>query len=225
MVHLDQLITATGLYKTYELDESKVHALQGVDISLASGEFVVLLGPSGAGKSTLLHLLSGLEAPDRGAVRIGNDNLYALSDRKLSQLRSREFGFIFQSYNLIPSFTVRENVELQLHIAGVKDPARRAREVLERVGLSQRLDHRPGQLSGGEQQRVGIARALACQPKVIFADEPTGNLDSASGNEVMALLGTLVREHGTACLMVTHNQAWTEKADRVLCLRDGRLDA
>ncbi len=225
MAQREPVLTARQIYRSYRLGERNIQALQGVDIELYSGELVVVLGPSGSGKSTLLHVLSGLEAPESGEVFLGAENIYELSDRSLSHLRSQVFGFIFQSYNLIPSFTVQENVEMQLRIAGVADPVQRAREMLHMVGLGERLDHRSGQLSGGEQQRVGVARALSCNPKVIFADEPTGNLDSQSGAEVMRLLSSLVREQGAVCLMVTHNPAWAELADRVLYLRDGRLGA
>lgn len=217
------VLKAEGLYKTYEIGESKVKALDGVDLSIAAGDFIVLLGPSGAGKSTLLHVLSGLEAPDKGTVRVGEHNLYDLPDRKLSRMRSNTFGFIFQAYNLVTSLTVQENVEIPLRIAGIKHASQKAKEMLARVGLAERLQHRPGQLSGGEQQRVSIARALVCEPKIVFADEPTGNLDSTTGDEIMSILGSLVKEHNSACLMVTHNAAWSERANRILQLRDGCL--
>lgn len=186
------VLNGCSLYKVYEIGENKVRALNGVDVSLHGGEFVVLFGPSGAGKSTLLHVLSGLEAPDKGVVRLGDVDLYALTDGKRSKLRSTYFGFIFQSYNLMPSLTITENVEIPLRIAGKSQPTLRAKELLSRVGLKDRLGHRPGQLSGGEQQRVSIARALACQPKVIFADEPTGNLDTKTGEDIMGILSTVV---------------------------------
>lgn len=224
MMQRQPVLSGRQLHKSYRLDERDILALQGVDIDLYSGEMVVVLGPSGSGKSTFLHVLSGLEMPESGEVLLGTENIYKLNDRRLSQLRSQLFGFIFQAYNLIPSFTVQENVEMQLRIAGMADAVARAREMLHKVGLGERLDHRPGQLSGGEQQRVGIARALAGSPQVIFADEPTGNLDSQSGAEVMKLLSTLVREQSAVCLMVTHNAAWAELADRVLYLRDGKLE-
>lgn len=217
------VLTANGLHKTYEMGEAKVMALCGVDLSIDEGEFIVLLGPSGAGKSTLLHVLSGLEAPDKGEVHVGAHSLYSLSDRKLSKLRSTTFGFMFQAYNLVSSLTVLENVEIPLRIAGIKEPARKAREMLAQVGLAERLSHRPGQLSGGEQQRVSIARALVCEPSIIFADEPTGNLDSTTGLEIVDMMTALVREKRVSCLMVTHNNSWAEKADRVLHLKDGQL--
>lgn len=224
MIQRQPVLSGRQLHKSYRLGERDILALQGVDIDLYSGEMVVVLGPSGSGKSTFLHVLSGLEMPESGEVLLGTENIYKLNDRRLSQLRSQLFGFIFQAYNLIPSFTVQENVEMQLRIAGMADAVARAREMLHKVGLGERLDHRPGQLSGGEQQRVGIARALAGSPQVIFADEPTGNLDSQSGTEVMELLSPLVREQSAVCLMVTHNSAWAELADRVLYLRDGKLE-
>ena len=217
-------IQGTSLKKTYRLGENQVKALDGVDITLRPGEMVMLLGPSGSGKSTLLHALAGLEPPDSGQVLSEGVQLYALNDTKLSAFRNRRFGFVFQSYNLLPSMTALENVQIPLRVARDKEAKEKSTEMLNRVGLGNRLDHRPGQLSGGEQQRVTIARALVTKPKVVFADEPTGNLDSTSAWEVMGLLKDLIVEENAACLMVTHNSELTTVADRVVRMRDGRLE-
>ena len=217
-------IQGTSLKKTYRLGENQVIALDGVDITLRPGEMVMLLGPSGSGKSTLLHALAGLEPPDSGQILSEGVLLYAMNDTKLSAFRNRHFGFVFQSYNLLPSMTALENVQIPLRVSRDKEAKGKSIEMLKRVGLGNRIDHRPGQLSGGEQQRVTIARALVTRPKVVFADEPTGNLDSTSAWEVMSLLKDLVVERNAACLMVTHNSELTRVADRVLRMRDGRLE-
>ena len=198
-------IQGTALKKAYKLGENVVKALDGVDITLRPGEMIMLLGPSGSGKSTLLHALAGLEPPDSGHILSEGVLLYAMNDTKLSAFRNRHFGFVFQSYNLLPSMTALENVQIPLRVSRDKEAKGKSIEMLKRVGLGNRIDHRPGQLSGGEQQRVTIARALVTRPKVVFADEPTGNLDSTSAWEVMSLLKDLVVERNAACLMVTHN--------------------
>ena len=216
-------IQGTALRKTYKLGENEVKALDGVDITLLSGEMVMLLGPSGSGKSTLLHALAGLEPPDSGRILSEGVLLYALNDAKLSAFRNRHFGFVFQLYNLLPSMTALENVQIPLRVSGDREAKEKSIEMLKRVGLGDRLDHRPGQLSGGEQQRVTIARALVTVPRVVFADEPTGNLDSSTTWEIMSLLKDLIVEKNAACLMVTHNSELTSVADRVLHMRDGRL--
>lgn len=216
-------IQGKGLRKTYRLGESQVKALDDVDITLCPGEMVMLLGPSGSGKSTLLHALAGLERPDSGEVLAEGVLIYALNDSKLSALRNRRFGFVFQSYNLLPSLSALENVQIPLRVSGDREAKAKSIEMLKRVGLENRLNNRPGQLSGGEQQRVTVARALVAEPKVVFADEPTGNLDSASTWEVVNLLKELIVEKDTACLMVTHNSELTSVSDRVLHMRDGRI--
>lgn len=216
-------IQGRDLRKTYRLGEIVVKALDSVDITLHPGEMVMLLGPSGSGKSTLLHTLAGLEPPDSGEVLADGKPIYKLNDIKLSALRNRQFGFVFQSYNLLPSMTALENVQVPLRVHGDRKARAKSIEMLTRVGLEERLQNRPGQLSGGEQQRVTIARALVTQPKVIFADEPTGNLDSGTTQEVIRLLRDLITEKNTACLMVTHNAELTSVADRVLGMRDGRI--
>jgi len=216
-------IEGKDLRKTYKLGEIQVKALDGVDIVLHPGELVMLLGPSGSGKSTLLHALAGLEKPDAGEVLADGVLIYSLNDIRLSALRNRRFGFVFQAYNLLPSMSALENVQIPLRVSGDKGARAKSIDMLKRVGLENRLNNRPGQLSGGEQQRVTIARALVTEPRVVFADEPTGNLDSTTTWEVMNLLKELIVEKNTACLMVTHNAELTSVADRVLRMRDGRI--
>ena len=217
------MLVGQGLQKKFAVGSAEVRALAGVDIAVNSGQLVMLLGPSGSGKTTLLHVLSGLEKPDSGSVMIEGTDIYTLKDAKLSRLRSEKFGFIFQSFNLLANLTALENVEIPLRVTNKPQARKRALDMLARVGLAERAHHRPGQLSGGEQQRVCIARALACDPQIIFADEPTGNLDSNTGAEVMSLLSALVTEKDVACLMVTHNPELAEQADRALYLRDGTM--
>jgi putative ABC transport system ATP-binding protein len=219
----ETVLTAEGLGKRYLKGASAVWALRDVNLSLHSAHTTMVVGPSGAGKSTLLYVLAGLEAPTEGKVRLLGQDLYSLSDSKLSRLRSQAFGFVFQSFNLIPSLMAVENVEVPLRIAGARNARKRAVQMLEALGLGNRITHRPGELSGGEQQRVAIARALVNEPKIIFADEPTGDLDSKTGEEVLELLLGLVREKGISCCMVTHNRNWCRLADAVVELRDGRI--
>lgn len=218
-----QVLVGQNLHKKFILGTSEVRALDGVDIALSGGEMVVLLGQSGSGKTTLLHVLSGLERPDEGSVTVDGKSIYTLNDTKLSRLRSEKFGFIFQSFNLLANLTALENVEIPLRVTGKPQARKKALDMLARVGLAERAHHRPGQLSGGEQQRVCIARAVVCEPQIVFADEPTGNLDSSTGTEIMTLLSALVVERNSACLMVTHNTELAERADRVFYLRDGRF--
>lgn len=233
MIHLGEeyekvdstVLRGQRLHKGFSLGSSIVKALNGVDISLGSGELVMLLGPSGSGKTTLLHVLSGLEKPDEGTVVIEGTSIYQLSDSRLSRLRSEMFGFVFQSFNLLPNLTALENVEIPLRVTGKPRARALAMEMLARVGLAERAHHRPGQLSGGEQQRVTVARALVCAPRIVFADEPTGNLDSITSDSIMGLLQELVVEKDAACLMVTHNAELAERADRVLHMRDGQVDS
>lgn len=217
------VLLAKDLHKRFIMGNSEVRALAGVDISLTSGELVMLLGPSGSGKTTLLHVLSGLEAPDTGSVIVEGKDIYSLSDSQLSRLRSEKFGFVFQSFNLLAPLTALENVEIPLRVAGKPQAKKRALDMLARVGLAERAHHKPGQMSGGEQQRVSIARALVAEPSIVFADEPTGNLDSDTGAEIMGLLSALVADNNAACIMVTHNTELVELADRVLHLRNGRI--
>lgn len=213
------LLEGRGLGKAFRVGSSQLTVLQNFCISICQAETVAIVGPSGTGKSTLLHILSGLEQPDQGQVLFEGVNLYALGDIRRSLLRARSFGFIFQAYNLIGSMTALENVEIPLRLTNVRRAADKAREMLQRVGLAERMHHRPGQLSGGEQQRVAVARALAQSPRVVFADEPTGNLDYHAGRAVIDLIMRLVQEQRSACLLVTHNLEWTEVSDRVIDLR------
>ena len=216
-------IKGENLRRVFQLGEQEVIALDRINIEVYQGELVMLLGPSGSGKTTLLHTLSGLDAPDRGEVFVDDVSIYKLNDNKLSHLRSRSFGFIFQSFNLLPNLTALENVQIPLRITGQPNPVERSMEMLTRVGLGDRAQHRPGQLSGGEQQRVTVARALVSKPKIVFADEPTGNLDSVTSMEIMNLLQEMVHENNSACLMVTHNAELVPLANRVLNLRDGKM--
>jgi len=218
------LLVARGVRKTYRTGAESVDALRGVDLSVAPGEFVTVMGQSGSGKTTLLNCLSGLDDIDEGTVVIGGDDLHAMSDAKRTRHRASTMGFIFQAFNLIPVFTTVENVELPLLLAGTspKDARRAAIETLERVGLGHRLRHHPTELSGGEQQRVTVARALAGRPKIVWADEPTGNLDSETAAQVMELLHELHRE-GLTLILVTHDQGIGASGQRRIVMRDGRI--
>lgn len=223
MSHNQVALKGIDLIRIFHLGDQEVHALDEINIEVYQGELIMLLGPSGSGKTTLLHTLSGLDAPDRGEVFVDDVSIYKLNDNKLSHLRSRSFGFIFQSFNLLPNLTALENVQIPLRITGQPNPVERSMEILTRVGLGDRAQHRPGQLSGGEQQRVTVARALVSKPKIVFADEPTGNLDSVTSMEIMNLLQEMVHENNSACLMVTHNAELVPLANRVLNLRDGKM--
>jgi putative ABC transport system ATP-binding protein len=213
------------LTKTYGSGETIVRALDGVSIEIARGEMLAIMGPSGSGKSTLLHLLGALETPSAGAIALAGRRYEGLGDGELTALRRETIGFVFQFFNLLPTLTAEENVMLPALIAGRGDDAMRARaaELLRRVGLSARADHLPSELSGGEQQRVSIARALLMQPELVLADEPTGNLDSHSSAEVLELLSELNRDEGHTIVMVTHDPSVAAIAGRVLFLRDGRV--
>jgi putative ABC transport system ATP-binding protein len=213
---------ARGLTKVYRMGEVEVHALRAVDLDLERGEFVVILGPSGSGKSTLLNILGGLDPPTSGEVRFLDHDLTAAGERELTRYRREHIGFVFQFYNLIPSLTARENVELVTDIAASPMPAD---EALRLVGLGDRLDHFPAQLSGGEQQRVAIARAVAKRPEVLLCDEPTGALDAETGKLVLAALAKVNRELGTTVAVITHNAAIGRMADRVLRMHSGRIGA
>ena len=221
------LLEGIGLRKTYHSGDQKLEVLQGVDLSISRGEILVIVGPSGSGKSTLLYLLGGLDQPTAGEVRFDGKALYSLSDRERSRVRNQNFGFVFQFYHLIPELTALENVLLPGWMNGARGgwakSQERAKLLLEQVGLKERFSHAPSELSGGEQQRVAIARALLNQPDVVFCDEPTGNLDSESGERVLKLLLQLNREQGTTLVIVTHEPAITQVAGRMLSLKDGRL--
>ena len=217
------LLRFEGVSKRFHRGTEEVVALDEVDLSIDAGEFVALIGPSGSGKSTLLHLAGGLDQPDSGRILLGDRDLATLSIGERAKLRRREVGFVFQFFHLIPTLTVTENVELPLMLDGVKSNGRTS-ELLERVGIGHRAAHLPGELSGGELQRAAIARALVAHPQVILADEPTGNLDSATSEAVLALLAEQVVESGAALVMVTHDRDVAARAPRVHTLRDGRLE-
>jgi putative ABC transport system ATP-binding protein len=212
--------SARALTRTYRTGSDEVHALRGVDLELCSGELVALLGPSGSGKSTLLNLLGALDRPDGGEIWFRGKELTRFDDRALARYRRRHVGFVFQSYNLIPSLTARENVELACH--GAERPIAAA-EALELVGLGARMDHFPGQLSGGEQQRAAVARAIAKRPELLLCDEPTGAVDSKAGAQILEVIERCSLELGAATVLVTHNGAIAAMADRVLSLVDGKL--
>ncbi|MDG6101980.1 ABC transporter ATP-binding protein [Dactylosporangium aurantiacum] len=214
---------AVDVWKVYGTGEAQVNALGGVSVELEKGRFTAIMGPSGSGKSTLMHCLAGLDAVTRGEVFIGDTQITGLSDRGLTNLRRTKVGFIFQQFNLLPTLTAEENILLPLSIAGRKPDAAWYDTVIDTVGLRDRLKHRPSQLSGGQQQRVACARALVSRPEVIFADEPTGNLDSRSGAEVLSFLRNSVRDFGQTIVMVTHDPNAASYADRVVFLADGHI--
>ena len=220
-----QIITVADLKKYYTVGPNTVKALDGVSLDVKSGEFVGVMGRSGSGKSTLLNMLAGLESPTDGFLEIDGEPIGILSERKRIQFRRNSIGFVFQSYNLMPQYTTLENVALPLAIRGVSKRVRDelAEEALYRVGLQDNLRHRPSELSGGEQQRVGIARAIIAKPPIVLADEPTGNLDTKTSDEVMQLLTELFREEKTTFVLVTHDPEMRRYMDRTICLRDGRL--
>jgi putative ABC transport system ATP-binding protein len=217
------VVAAADLTRQYGADETAVHALRGVSVEVASGALTAVMGPSGSGKSTLMHILAGLDRPTAGDVRIADIQIGALNDTQLTKLRRQHIGFIFQFFNLLPMLTAKENIVLPLSIAGQKPDAQWVDELTSAVGLSERLSHRPSQLSGGQQQRVAIARALVSKPTVMFADEPTGNLDSKTSGEILELLRTSVSSYGQTTVMVTHDAHAAAIADRILFLADGLI--
>jgi putative ABC transport system ATP-binding protein len=214
---------AANVSKSYGDGNAAVHALDDVSVSLEAGEFTAIMGPSGSGKSTLLHVLAGLDRPSSGEIYVGDTEITSLKDKALTLLRRDQIGFIFQSFNLLPTLTAAENLVLPIKIAGRKPDAFWVQSIVETVGLSERLSHRPSQLSGGQQQRVAAARALASRPQIVFADEPTGALDSRSGAELLGFLRTAVKELGQTVVMVTHDAGAAAYADRVLFLADGKI--
>lgn len=223
----EDVIQAIGLTKIYKMGEVEVQALRGVTFNIKHGELVSIMGPSGSGKSTLMNILGCLDRPSGGEYILDGERVSGLNGDQLSSIRSRKVGFVFQSFNLLPRQTALANVELPMRYAGVSGRARieRARKVLEEVGLIDRMKHRPPELSGGQQQRVAIARALVNDPAILMADEPTGNLDSKSGKEIMELILRLNREEGTTIIIVTHDPAIAAQTHRVIRLMDGLLVA
>ena len=217
------LVILDNVWKVYRLGYTRVYAVRGVSLELYKSEFTAIVGPSGSGKSTLLHLIGGLDKPTRGRIVVDGMEISSFDERELAEYRRRYVGFVFQQFYLIPRLTALENVEIAMMARGVPQSERRKRalELLEMVGLKDRAYHRPGELSGGEQQRVAIARALANNPKLLLADEPTGNLDSATAHSIMKLFRRLVDEQGVTIIMVTHNLELVSYCDRVIKLRDG----
>jgi putative ABC transport system ATP-binding protein len=222
---VEPLIRLEKVTKNYRIGDETVRALAGVDLEVAEGEFIALVGPSGSGKSTMLHIIGGLDSPSSGEVIVAGRNLSQASDNQLSRYRNRSVGFVFQTFNLHPTLNALENVALPLVFSGVPHRKRleAARQALEEVGLAERAGHRPNQLSGGERQRVSIARALVAGPKIILADEPTGNLDSKTGERIIALLLRLNRERGITTILVTHDLDIAGRVPRILYMRDGSI--
>jgi len=217
------ILEARDVHKNYQMGKVLVSALRGITLEIEDGEFAAIFGPSGSGKSTLLHVLGGLDRPDKGSVYVDGINLSTLNDAKLAKVRLHKIGFVFQFFNLLPRLTALRNVELPLTLADVseKESIQKATEMLELVGLKDRMNHRPAELSGGEQQRVAIARALINEPKIILADEPTGNLDTATGWEIVRLMKRLNEEKGQTFVVVTHDQSVAETANRMIHIKDG----
>jgi putative ABC transport system ATP-binding protein len=217
------IVSTAELRRVYGEGETAVHALRGVTTAFPSGQFAAIMGPSGSGKSTLMHLLAGLDRPTAGSVVVDGSELANLDDKALTRLRRDRFGFVFQAFNLVPVLTAEENILLPLTLAGRKPDRAWLDQLIAAVGLGDRLDHRPSELSGGQQQRVAVARALIHRPAVVFADEPTGNLDSHSSDEVLALLRQAADEFGQTVVMVTHDAHAASVADRIVVLSDGRI--
>ena len=216
-------VAARAVTRVFGEGEAAVHALRGVTLDVPAGEFTAIMGPSGSGKSTLMHLLAGLDRPTEGTVHIGGEDAGAMSDAQLTKLRRRHIGFVFQAFNLLPVLTAEENITLPLSIAGIKPDREEVERLMARVGLTDRRTHKPSELSGGQQQRVAVARALITKPTVLLADEPTGNLDSKAGRDVLALLREAVDVDGQTIVMVTHDPRAADEADRVIHLADGRI--
>ena len=217
------LITLEEVTKIYRMGEVEVGALQGVSLEIEEGEMVAVIGPSGSGKSTLMNVVGCLDAPSSGRYELDGQDISTMSDSRLSEIRGRQIGFVFQTYNLLPRLTARANVELPLMYNSGPDRRRRALDALEMVGLGDRANHKPTELSGGQQQRVGIARALVKEPSIMLADEPTGNLDSTSSEEIMTLLKDLNREQGLTLMIVTHEFDIAAETNRIISMLDGRI--
>ena len=215
------ILETQGLTKIYGSGETAVHALRGVDLSVVSGEFVAIVGTSGSGKSTLLHMLGGLDRPTAGKVLVDGQDIFALKDEALTIFRRRRIGFVFQSYNLVPMLSVYENIVLPIQLDGARVDQDYVRQVIGTLGLSDRLHSLPNQLSGGQQQRVAIARALAAKPAIVLADEPTGNLDSKTSQDVLGLMKVTGQRFGQTMVMITHNEEIAQLADRTVRIEDG----
>ncbi|HVE72215.1 MAG TPA: ABC transporter ATP-binding protein [Thermoanaerobaculia bacterium] len=218
------IIRMSGIRKVYDTGKVKVEALMGIDLDIHAGEFVAIVGPSGSGKSTLMNLVGCLDTPTEGEYEIGGDNVAGVTRDQLAEIRNRRVGFVFQNFNLLPHITAQENVELPMLFGGIPPKERKARatELLTRVGLGDRVDHKPTELSGGQMQRVAIARALAMDPDIVLADEPTGNLDTSSGTDVMGLFQELWKS-GRTLVIITHDPALAKRASRIVEIRDGRI--
>jgi len=221
----DPLVTVKNVTKTFEHEGRSLEVLKGIDLEIGSGEMVTIVGPSGAGKSTLLHLIGTLDLPTEGQILYGGRDVTRLGSSDLAEFRNRSIGFVFQFHHLLPEFTALENVMMPGLIQGGRRLEDRARELLGEVGLSERLTHRPGELSGGEQQRVALARALLMEPKLVLADEPTGNLDSQTSDSVQSLIFDLNRRHGITFLIVTHSRDFAAMMPRQVSMKDGRIDS
>ena len=217
------VLQTRGLEKVYGTGEARVRALDGVDLDVEQGEFVAVVGTSGSGKSTLLHMLGGLDRPTAGTVEVEGRNIFALSDEALTVFRRRKIGFVFQAYNLVPVLSVWENIVLPVQLDGRRPDKAYLAQVVEALGLSEKLDRLPGQLSGGQQQRVAIARALAAQPAILLADEPTGNLDSKTSQDVLSLLKVPGRRFSQTMVMITNNEEIAQLADRIVRIEDGHI--
>ncbi len=224
---MEALVLIENLTKSFVHMGRKLDVLQGIDLNIYRGQILAIVGPSGAGKSTLLHCLGTLDLPTSGRIRLGNEELTKMSGTRLAAVRNRDIGFVFQFHHLLPEFTALENLMIPGLIQGrsKKEMEKRALALLEEVGLGARATHRPGELSGGEQQRVAVARALALDPKLVLADEPTGNLDTATSDSIHNLFFQINRDHGTTIVVVTHNPAFAERMPRVVGLRDGRVES
>lgn len=223
---MSTIMEVTDLYRIYRMGQEKIAAVDGISLQVEAGEILCLQGPSGSGKSTLLHMMAGLDRPSKGSIVIGKTHIEKLGENQLALFRQRHIGFIFQSYYLIPTLTAIENVTLPLMFCGMshKKRSRKARELLEAVGLKDRMYHKPNQMSGGQQQRVSIARAFANDPKIVFADEPTGNLDTHTTYEMMNLMTRLARDRNQTLIIVTHDMEISEYASRIVKIRDGRIE-
>ena len=220
----DIILKAEHLVKTYGSGETAVKALDDVSLEVSKGEFVAIVGQSGSGKSTLLHMLGAMDYPDSGTLSVDGVVVFSMTDDALAQYRRRKAGFVFQFFNLLPVMTAKENILIPLSLDGQKADEAYLNEIAETMGIADRLSHYPHQLSGGQQQRVAIARAMISKPAVILADEPTGNLDSASGNEILSLLKTTIKKYDQTLILITHDMNVAEKADRIITIKDGKIN-